>query len=84
MDNGENMRVWWRVQPRLLTQKRGQFLHYNMAGVAVAIAVSTMHGKSYIDSHNARKSEKKFQNPVIRTSRNQNDEIAEVPQSWMS
>ena len=24
-------RAWWRVQPRLLTQKRGQFLHYNMA-----------------------------------------------------
>ena len=25
---GDPTRAWWRVQPRLLTQKRGQFLHY--------------------------------------------------------
>ena len=24
---GDPTRAWWRVQPRLLTQKRGQFLH---------------------------------------------------------
>ena len=25
---GDLTRAWWRVQPRLLTQKRGQFLHH--------------------------------------------------------
>ena len=33
-------------------------LHYNMVGVAVAMVISTMHEKSCIDSHNARKFEK--------------------------
>ena len=32
--------------------------HYNMVGVAVAMAISTMHEKSCIDSRNARKFEK--------------------------
>ena len=31
--------------------------YYNMVGVAVAIVISTMHEKSCIDSHNARKFE---------------------------
>ena len=31
---------------------------YNMVGVAVAMVISTMHEKSCIDSHNARKFEK--------------------------
>ena len=56
---------------------------YNMVGVAVAMVISTMHEKPCIDSHNARKFEKKFQNSVIPTSRNHNDEIAEVSQSWI-
>ena len=30
---------------------------YNMVGVAVAMVISTMHEKSCIDSHNARKFE---------------------------
>ena len=30
---------------------------YNMIGVAVAMVISTMHEKSCIDSHNARKFE---------------------------
>ena len=51
-------------------------LGYNMVGVAVAMVISTMHEKSCIDSHNARKFE--F---VIHTSRNHNDEIAEVSSS---
>ena len=33
--------------------------HYNMVGVVVAMVISTMHEKSCIDSHNARKFEKK-------------------------
>ena len=57
---------------------------YNMVGMAVTMVISTMHEKSCIDSHNARKFEKKLQNPVIHTSRNHNDEIAEVSQSWIS
>ena len=57
---------------------------YNMVGVAVAMVIFTMHEKSCIDSHNARKFEKKFQNSVIHTSRNHSDEIAEVSQSWIS
>ena len=57
---------------------------YNMVGVAVAIVISTMHEKSCIDSHNARNIWIKFQNSVIHTSRNHNDEIAEVSQSWIS
>ena len=56
-------------------------VHYNMVGVTVAMVISTMHEKSCIDSHNARKFEKKFQNSVIHTSRNHNDEIAEVSPS---
>ena len=44
--------------------------HYNMVGVAVAMVISTMHEKSCIDSHNARKFEKSskiqsFTHPVI-------------------
>ena len=31
--------------------------HYNMVGVVVAMVISTMHEKSCIDSHNARKFE---------------------------
>ena len=31
---------------------------YNMVGMAVAMVISTMHEKSCIDSHNARKFEK--------------------------
>ena len=48
---------------------------YNMVGVAVAMVISTMHEKSCIDSHNARKFEKSSQNSVIHTSRNHNDEV---------
>ena len=33
-------------------------IYYNMVGVAVAMVISTMHEKSCIDSHNARKVEK--------------------------
>ena len=55
-----------------------------MVGVAVAIVISTMHEKSCIDLHNARKFEKKFRNSVIHTFRNNSDEIAEVSQSWIS
>ena len=58
--------------------------NYNMVGVAVAMVISTMHEKPCIDSHNAWKFEKKFQNSVIHTSRNHNDESAEVSQSWIS
>ena len=54
-----------------------------MAGVVVAMMISTMHEKSCIDSHYARKFEKKFQNSVIHISRNHNDEIAEVSQSFL-
>ena len=35
-------------------------INYNMVGVAVAMVISTMHEKSCIDSHNARKFEKSF------------------------
>ena len=52
-----------------------------MDGVAVAMVISTMHAKSCIDSHSAREFENMFQNQVIHTSRNHNDEIAEVSQS---
>ena len=27
---GDPTRAWWRVQPRLLTQKRGQFLQFTV------------------------------------------------------
>ena len=54
-----------------------------MVGVVVAMVIFILH-KLCIDSHNAREFEKKFQNPVIHTSRNHNDEIAEVSQSWIS
>ena len=54
-----------------------------MHGVAVAMVISTMH-ESCIDSHNARKFEKSSKKSVIHTSRNHNDEIAEVSQSWIS
>ena len=37
---------------------------YNMAGVAVAMVISTMHVKSCIDTHNVRKLEEKFQRSV--------------------
>ena len=38
---------------------KGVSNHYhNMVGVAVAMVISTMHGKSCIDLHNARKFEK--------------------------
>ena len=60
-------------------------LHYNMVGVAVAMVISTMHEESCLDSNNARKFEKKkFQKPVIHTSRNHDDEIVGVSQSWIS
>ena len=44
--------------------------HYNMVGVAVAMVIYTMHEKSCIDSHNARKFEKSskiqsFTHPAI-------------------
>ena len=55
-----------------------------MVGVAIAMVISTMHEKSCIDSHNAQKFEKKLQKSVIHTSRNYNDESAEVSQSWLS
>ena len=55
-----------------------------MIAVAVAMAISTMHEKACIDLHNARKVEKKFQNWLVHTSRNHNDEIAEVSLSWIS
>ena len=45
-----------------------------MVGVTVAMVISTMHEKSCIESHNARKFEK---NSVIHASRNHN-ESAEV------
>ena len=51
-----------------------------MFGVVVAMVISTMHEKSCMDWHNARKFEKSFQNSVIHTSRNHN-EIVEVSQS---
>ena len=53
-------------------------LNYNMVGVAVDKVISTMHEKSCIYSQSARKFEKKFQNSVIHTSRNHNDEFTEV------
>ena len=34
--------------------------YYNMVGVAVAMVIFTMHEKSCIDSHNARKFEKSY------------------------
>ena len=37
--------------------KTAQVGDYNMVGVAVAMVISTMHEKSCIDSHNARKFE---------------------------
>ena len=40
--------IWWY-----------KVLIYNMVGVAVAMVISTMHEKSCIDSHNARKFEKR-------------------------
>ena len=55
-----------------------------MVCVAVAMVISTMYEKSCIDSHNAQKFEKKFQNAVIHESRSHNDEIVEVSQPWIS
>ena len=54
---------------------------YNLVDVAVAMVISTMHENACIDSHNARKFLKKFQNSVIHTFSNHNDEIAVVSQS---
>ena len=52
-----------------------------MVGMTVVVVVSTMHEKSCIISHDAGKFEKKkFQNWVIHTSRNDNDNIAEALQ----
>ena len=51
-----------------------------MVGVAATMVIFTMHEKSCIDSHNAWICTK-FQNLVIHTFRNYNDEIAEVSQS---
>ena len=51
---------------------------YNIVGVAVAMLICTMHEKSCIDLHNARKFEKRFQNAAIHISRNHNDETAKV------
>ena len=55
-----------------------------MVGVPVDVVISTMHEKSCINMHNARKFLKKFQNSVSHTSRNHNDESPEVSQSWIS
>ena len=52
--------------------------YYNMVDVAVAMVISTVHEKSCIDSHNARKFENKIQNWVIHRYRNHNDEIVEI------
>ena len=81
--SAHTMYSWWN---RFLSSRRTRFVnpHYNMVGVAVVMVISTMHEKSCIDSHIARKFEKKFQNSVIHTSRNHNDESAEVSQSWIS
>ena len=47
------------------------------------MVIATMHEESCIDSYNARKFEKK--NPKCSlSSRNHNDEIAEVSQPWIS
>ena len=57
---------------------------YNMVGVAVAVVISTKHKKIMHRFAQCTEIWKKFQNSVIRTSRNHNDEIAEVSQSWIS
>ena len=41
-----------------MTNEKRTDTYYNMVGVAVAMAISTMHKKSCIDSHNAPKFEK--------------------------
>ena len=45
-ENIEVLHYWFFVR---------EIHHYNMVGVAVATVISTMHEKSCIDSHNARK-----------------------------
>ena len=52
--------------------------YYSIVGVAVAMVIFTVHEKACLDFDIARNSEKKFQNPVIHTSRNHIDEIAEA------
>ena len=53
-------------------------LHYNMVCVAVALVISTMHEKIMHRFAQCTEIWKKFQNSGIHTSRNHNDEIAEV------
>ena len=43
---GDPTRAWWRVQPRLLTQKRGQFLQPNKIKT-----VSVFYKRSCMISH---------------------------------
>ena len=45
--------VWWKIL------RQFDDWDYNMVGMVVALVFSTMHVKSYIDSHNAQKFEKK-------------------------
>ena len=61
-------------------EKESTIAHYNMVGVVVAMAISTMHDRFAQCMENW----KKFQNSVIHTSRNHNDEIVEVSQSLIS
>ena len=57
------MNLWMEIKkPRALSHEAHDVtkvieLYYNMVGVAVAMVISTMHEKSCIDSHNARKFE---------------------------
>ena len=47
-----------RAFPKIKHESRRELvMDYNMVGVAVAMVISTMHEKSCIDSHNARKFE---------------------------
>ena len=49
---------WIRFRPGQHADPAQSFVtYYNMVGVAVAMVISTMHEKSCIDSHNARKFE---------------------------
>ena len=61
------MHVWQKDKINLISVACGTknisyakakvIIHYNMVGVVVAMVISTMHEKSCIDSHNARKFE---------------------------
>ena len=52
--------------------------YYNMVGVVVAMVIFILHEKLCTGIW------KKIPNAVIHTSRNHNDEIEEVSQSWIS